>query len=421
MSQAGECRGAFTNYHTMDVCMSLARTAERGKFDMLFSGDGYGVRRGQQPSSASRFQPILMFCAIATGTTHVGLGATASTTYNHPYTVARAFATLDHISKGRAAWNAVTTAQPAAGEVFGREHPDHARRYETAREFVEVVTKLWDCWDDDAVVADRETGEFIDWDKVHFLKHKGEFFDVSGALALCRSPQGQPVVIQAGGSEAGQELAAETADVVFSVTQDIEESKAAYKSLKERVKRKGRDPEQVCALPGVMTIVGETDAEARKQLDMLQNFVDDSVSVAMMKNRLGIDLKPEDLDKPFPKDLALPDSSHGFARTIISKAIRENMMMRDVYNLVAAARGHWVVCGSPKTIADTFEKWFVERAADGFNIMPPYCPGALDDFVDMVIPELQRRGLYRLDYTGTTLRDHLGLARPAPKREPSTI
>lgn len=408
--------GAFTNYHTMEVCLSLARTAERGKFDMLFSGDGYGVRVGQQPSGASRFQPILMFCAIAMGTTHVGLGATASTTYNDPYTVARAFATLDHISNGRAAWNAVTTAQPTAGEVFGRPHPNHAQRYETAAEFIEVVKKLWDCWEDDAVVADPATGEFIDWDKVHFLKHKGEFFSVSGALSLCRSPQGQPVIIQAGGSEAGQELAAATADVVFSVTQDFEDSKAAYKSLKERVKRNGRDPEKVCALPGVMTIVGETDADAHRQLNMLQSFVDDSVSLQMMKNRLGLELKPEDLDKPFPKDLPLPDASHGFARTLISKAIRENMMMRDVYNLVAAARGHWVVCGSPKTIADTFEKWFVERAADGFNVMPPFFPGAFDDFVDMVVPELQRRGLYRLDYTGTTLRDHLGLDRPEPNR-----
>ncbi len=340
-----------------------------------------------------------MFCAIAMGTTHVGLGATASTTYNHPYNVARAFATLDHISKGRAAWNAVTTAQSAAAEVFGREHPDHARRYENAWEFIEVVKKLWDCWDDDAVVADQKTGEFIDWDKVHFLEHKGEFFDVSGALALSRSPQGQPVVIQAGGSEAGQELAAATADVVFSVTQDIEELKAAYRSLKERVARNGRDPEKVCALPGVMTIVGETDADAMKQLNMLQNFVDDLVSLAMMKNRLGLELKPEDLDKPFPKDLPLPDSSHGFARTIISKAIRENTT-NATSTISSRHRGHWVVCGSPKTIADTFEKWFVERAADGFNVTRhPISRATFDDFVDMVVPELQRRGLDRHDYT----------------------
>lgn len=408
--------GAYTHYQSMDVCMGIARIAERGKFDMLFSGDGYGVKPGQQPSGASRFQPILMFCAIAMGTTHVGLGATASTTYNDPYSVARAFATLDFISNGRAAWNAVTTAQAGAAEVFGRQHPNHAQRYETATEFIEIVKRLWDCWDDDAVVADPSTGVFIDWDKVHFLKHHGEHFDLEGALNLSRSPQGQPVVIQAGGSDAGQALAAATADIVFSVTQDFDDSKAAYKALKDQVARNGRDPEHVCALPGVMTIVGETDADARKQLNMLQSFVDDSVSLNMMKNRLGITVTPEDLDKPFPKDLQLPDASHGFARTLINKAIREDMMMRDLYNLVAAARGHWVVAGSPKTIADTFEKWFVERAADGFNVMPPYFPGAFDDFVDMVVPELQRRGLYRHDYTGTTLRDHLGLPRPEPKR-----
>jgi FMN-dependent oxidoreductase (nitrilotriacetate monooxygenase family) len=408
--------GAYDSYQSIDVCLSLARIAERGKFDLLFSGDGYGARPGGHPSSSARLQPILMFCAIAMATTHVGLGATASTTYNDPYSVARAFATLDHISKGRAAWNAVTTAQGAAGLVFGREHPKHEERYAVATEFITVVKQLWDCWEDDAIPADRETGVYIDWTKVHPLKHKGDFFDIEGVLSLGRSPQGHPVILQAGGSESGQELAAATADVVFSVTQDFDEARDAYKSLKQRVARHGRDPETVCALPGVMTIVGETDKEARDLLNKLQSFVDESVSLGMLKNRLGISIAPEDLDKPVPADIALPDWSHGFARTLISKARRENMMMRDLYNLVAAARGHWVVCGSPKTIADTFEKWFVEGAADGFNVMPPYFPGAFDDFVDMVVPELQRRGLYRRDYTGTTLRDHLGLPRPGGPR-----
>jgi FMN-dependent oxidoreductase (nitrilotriacetate monooxygenase family) len=408
--------GAHDSHQSMDVCLSLARTAERGKFDMLFSGDGYGLKPGTPPSGAARLQPILMFSAIAMATTHVGLGATASTTYNDPYTVARAFATLDHISKGRAAWNAVTTAQSGAGAVFGRQHPKHEERYEVATEFISVVKQLWDCWEDDAILADRETGQFIDWNKVHLLTHKGKFFDIEGAVNIGRSPQGHPVVLQAGGSESGQELAAATADVVFSVVQDFDEARIAYTSLKDRVARRGRDPDSVCAMPGVMTIVGETDAKAREQLSTLQSFVDESVSLVMLKNRLGINVTPADLDKPVPPDLALPDASHGFARTLISKARRENMMMRDLYNLVAAARGHWVLCGSPKTIADTFEKWFLEGAADGFNVMPPYFPGAFDDFVDMVVPELQRRGLYRRDYTGTTLRDHLGLPRPEGRR-----
>jgi FMN-dependent oxidoreductase (nitrilotriacetate monooxygenase family) len=407
--------GAYDSFQSVDVCLSLARIAERGKFDLLFAGDGFSLRPGVHPSSAARLQPILMFAALAMGTSRVGLGATASTTYSDPYSVARAFATLDHISNGRAAWNAVTTAQPGAGAVFGREHPKHDQRYEIAAEFVAVVKQLWDCWEDDAIVADRQSGQYVDWDKVHPLKHKGQFFEIEAALSIGRSPQGQPVVLQAGGSEAGQELAAATADVVFSVVQDFEEGRAAYKSLKERAARYGRDPDSVCAMPGVMTIVGETDADARRQLATLQSFVDESVSLEMLKNRLGVAIRREDLDKPVP-ELDLPDSSHGFAQTLLSKARRDNMTMRDLYNLVAAARGHWVVCGSPKTIADTFEKWFVDGAADGFNVMPPYFPGAFDDFVDMVVPELQRRGLYRRDYTGTTLREHLGLPRPERRR-----
>lgn len=404
--------GAHDSFQDLDVCLSMARTAERGKFDLLFSGDGFSLRPGVNPSSAARLQPIMMFAAIAMATTHIGLGATASTTYSDPYSVARAFATLDHISKGRAAWNAVTTAQPSAGAVFGRVHPPHAERYAIASEFVHIVKRLWDCWEDGALVADRASGTYVDWSKVHLLKHKGTYFEMEGALSMSRSPQGQPVVLQAGGSEAGQELAAATADVVFSVVQDFDEAKAAYASLKARVARRGRDPEAVCAMPGVMTVVGETDADARRQLAALQEFVDDSVSLEMMKNRLGITVSREDLDKPFPEDIQLPDASHGFARTLIMKARRDGMTMRDVYNLVSAARGHWVLCGSPMTIADTFEKWFVERAADGFNVMPPFFPGPFDDFVDMVVPELQRRGLYRRDYSGTTLRDHLGLPRP---------
>ena len=404
--------GSYDSFQDIDVCVALAKAAERGKFDLLFAGDGYGARPGAHPSQAARLQPLAMFSALAMVTTHIGLGTTSSTTYNDPYSVARAYASLDHISKGRAAWNAVTTAQPASALVFGREHPDHEKRYEIATEFISVVKRLWDCWSDDAIVANRETGQFIDWDRVRMMKHDGEFFHLEGALNVGRSPQGHPVILQAGGSEAGQNLAAATADVVFAVVQDFDEASASYKSLKDRVARAGRDPEAVCYMPGVMPIIGETDAKARELLNHLQSFVDDSVSIRMLASRVGISVTKDDLDKPMSLDFEMPDTSHGFARTLRAKAIRDGMTIRELYNLIAAARGHLVVCGSPKTIADAFEKWFLGRACDGFIVLPPFFPGAMDDFVNLVVPELQKRGLYRRDYSGTTLRDHLGLARP---------
>jgi alkanesulfonate monooxygenase SsuD/methylene tetrahydromethanopterin reductase-like flavin-dependent oxidoreductase (luciferase family) len=235
-----------------------------------------------------------------------------------------------------------------------------------------------------------------------------------------RSPQGQPLVLQAGGSERGQNLAARTADVVFSVVQDFDEAKVAYAGLKDRIRRFGRNPDHVTILPGVMPIVAKTDARARETLNTLQSTVDSKEGLVMLSSRMGVDVSKYPLDGPIP-DVPVPDTSHAFARTLLAKAKRENMSLRDLYNLTAAARGHWVLCGSVQTIADTFEKWFTEGAADGFNVMPPYYPGAFDDFVDLVVPELQRRGLYRKAYTGTTLRDHLGLPRPAVGEYPALM
>jgi FMN-dependent oxidoreductase (nitrilotriacetate monooxygenase family) len=411
--------GASASAQSLEVAQDIARIAERGKFDLLFFGDGLSTRPNSHPSYTVRIEPLLLLSALATTTTHIGLGATASTTYSQPYMVARAFASLDHLSGGRAAWNAVTTAQKEAGGNFGRTHPPHDKRYETAEEFVDVVKGLWDCWDDDAIVADRETGLYIDWSKVRPLAHEGTHFSVQGPLGIGRAPQGHPIILQAGGSEPGQNLAARTADVVFTVVQDFDEAKAGYAAFRERVKRFGRNPDEVCIMPGVMPIIGATDAEARAQLDLLQSYVDDKAGIGMLSARLGQDLSGLSLDQPVP-DLPMPDSSHGFARAMLGKARRENMTLRDLYNLTSAARGHWVLCGSPKTIADTLEHWFVDGAADGFNVMPAYFPGALDDFVDLVVPELQRRGLFRKDYRGKTLRDHLGLERIAVDRNKSS-
>jgi FMN-dependent oxidoreductase (nitrilotriacetate monooxygenase family) len=403
--------GATTSAQDLGVAQEIARIAERGKFDLLFFGDGLSVRPNSHPSYTVRIEPLLLLSALAATTTHIGLGATASTTYSQPYLVARAFASLDHLSGGRAAWNAVTTAQADAGGNFGRQHPSHDKRYEVAEEFVDVVRGLWDGWEDDAIVADPASGLYIDWNKVHSLNHDGPHFSVKGPLGIGRAPQGHPVILQAGGSEPGQNLAARTADVVFTVVQDFDEARAGYAAFKERVKRFGRRPEDVCIMPGVMPIIGATDAEAREQLNQLQSYVDDTANIGMLSARLGQDLSSFSLDQPVP-DLPLPDSSHGFARAMLSKARRENMTLRDLYNLTAAARGHWVLCGSPKTIADTLAHWFLDGAADGFNVMPAYFPGAFDDFVDLVVPELQRYGLFREDYRGKTLRDHLGLERP---------
>jgi FMN-dependent oxidoreductase (nitrilotriacetate monooxygenase family) len=406
--------GATDSFQSLPVVQQIARTAERGLFDLFFLGDGLSADPNAHPSFTARFEPITMLAALAATTTHIGLGATASTTYAEPYNVARLFASLDHLSGGRAAWNAVTTSGGQAGANFGRQHPPHAQRYEVAEEFIDVVRGLWDCWEDDAILADQATGQYIDAAKVHKLHHKGRFFEVEGPLNIGRCPQGQPIILQAGASEPGLEMAARSADVVFSVVQDLGEARAAYAALKDRLPRHGRRPEEVAVLPGIMPVLGRTQEEALEKLDQLQSFVTSTNALSMLSNRLGQDMSGFPLDGPVP-DLPLPDTSHGFARTMLAKARRERMTLRDLYNLTAAARGHWVLCGTPASIADTLEEWFLGDAADGFNILPPYFPGGFDDFVDEVVPELQRRGLFRQAYQGRTLRDHLGLSRP-PRR-----
>jgi FMN-dependent oxidoreductase (nitrilotriacetate monooxygenase family) len=403
--------GAVDNFADLATIQAIGRSAERAKFDLIFMGDNLYADPAAHPSYTLRLEPLTMLAALAMSTSHIGLGATASTTYSDPFTVARAFASLDHISHGRAAWNAVTTANAVSAANFGRPHPDHALRYAIAEEFIGVVRDLWDCWDDDALIADRETGQYLDPAKLRALDHAGAYFAVKGPLNIPRSPQGQPIVLQAGGSAPGQRLAARTADVVFSVVQDLPESQAQYAALKALVADAGRRPADVTLLPGVMPVVGRTDREAFEKLATLQSFVSSTNALALLSDRLGTDMRAFDLDGPVP-DLALPDTYHSFARVMLSKARRENMTLRDLYNLTAAARGHWVVCGSPETIANTLEQWFSSGAADGFNIMPPYFPGGFDDFIDGVVPILQERGLFRADYAGTTLRDHLGLARP---------
>jgi N-acetyl-S-(2-succino)cysteine monooxygenase len=403
--------GAAASHIELPVIQEIAGIAERGKFDLLFISDAMVMDPSDHPSFMCRFEPTTLISVLSACTTHIGLGATVSTSFAEPFNVARVFSSIDHMSGGRAAWNVVTSSNPKAALNFNREeHLEHELRYQRANEFVDVVTGLWDCWDDGAIVADKTTGRFIDEDKVHALDHKGRFFQVKGPVNISRCPQGRPVIIQAGGSPSGLELAARTADVVFSVVQDLAAARIAYADLKGRMKKYGRSPDELAVLPGVMPIIGASDAEAREQLAKLQSWLTPTNAATLVASRIGYDVSGYPLDGPVPP----PPASQGsltFSHVLYEMAQREKMTLRDLYNLTAAARGHWVLCGTPGGIADTLEEWFAGGAADGFNILPPYFPGAFADFVDLVVPELQRRGLFRHDYLGGTLRDHLGLAR----------
>jgi FMN-dependent oxidoreductase (nitrilotriacetate monooxygenase family) len=412
--------GATASNCSWPVLQSIARIAERGKFDLFFISDSLAMDPGDHPSFVSRFEPTTLIGALSAVTRHIGLGATVSTSFGEPYHVARAFASLDHLSGGRVAWNVVTSTNSAAALNFSRErHYEHDLRYEIATEFVDLVRGLWDCWDEDAVVADRATGTFLDASKVRPLNHKGRFFSVRGPLNMQRCPQGHPIIIQAGGSPPGQELSARSADLVFSVVNgDPTAAKSAYDGLKQRVVKHGRAPEDLAILPGVMPIIGETEAQAKEQLDRLQSWLTSTNALTLVSQRLGHDISGYPLDGPVP-EFPQTDRGQAFSKALFDMARREKMTLRDLYNVTAAARGHWVVYGTPQRIADIFESWFSGGMADGFVIMPAFFPGAFDDFVDKVVPELQRRGLFRREYEGTTLRDHLGLAPPtrAPERK----
>jgi N-acetyl-S-(2-succino)cysteine monooxygenase len=403
--------GAAQSGCDLAVMLEIAAIAERGKFDLLFISDGLDMNPGDHPSFVNRFEPTTLLAVLSAHTRHIGLGGTVSTSYSEPYNVARIFASLDHLSGGRAAWNVVTSSRPGAALNFSRDkHMAHELRYERAEEFVDVVTGLWDCWEDGAIVADRDSGTFIDATKVHALEHKGRFFQVKGPMNIARAPQGRPVIIQAGGSPTGLELAARTADVVFSVVQELDAAKRAYADLKDRMAKYGRGRDQLSVLPGVMPIIGDSEAAARRKLSRLQSWVTPTNALTLVSGRIGYDVTGHPLDAPVPAPPPTEEGGRTFSRVLYETARRQNMTLRDLYNLTAAARGHWVLCGTPVQIADTLEEWFEGGAADGFNILPPYFPGAFAEFVDQVVPELQRRDLYRRDYEGPTLRDHFGLA-----------
>ncbi|MFR0352427.1 LLM class flavin-dependent oxidoreductase [Streptomyces sediminimaris] len=399
----------------------LVRTAERGLFDMVFLSDGVGIRipfrDAEELSRQGRivqFEPLTLLSALAVHTTRIGLAATASTTYNEPFNLARRFASLDHLSAGRSGWNVVTSVTDAEARNFNLERqPEHAARYRRAREFMEVVTGLWDSWEDDAFLYDKESGRFFDPGKLHVLGHEGEHFRVRGPLNVARPPQGYPVIVQAGSSPDGQDFAARWAEVVFTAAPDVDRARAFYRSIKEQAAGHGRDPGQVKVLPGIFPVVGRTRAEAEDKYAALQELVDPVVGLGLLKLLLGdVDISGHPVDGPLP-ELPRTEGSTSRQRLIYDKARSEGLTISELYRSISGGRGHRIVIGTPRSLADELEEWFTTGAADGFNVMPAVLPDGLDDFVALVVPELQRRGLFRTAYEGTTLRENLGLDRPS--------
>jgi len=392
--------------------MSLSRSR-------IFFADSVSVRDTHLPSlsrtaRADHFEPLTLLSALSVVTRHIGLIATVSTTFNEPYNVARKFASLDHLSGGRSGWNLVTSSTETEAHNFSLDqHPDHAVRYERAKEFYDVVAGLWDSWEDDAFIRDKASGIYFDADKLHVLGFEGKHFKVRGPLNVARSPQGWPVVVQAGASDAGRELAAQTAEVIFVAHQTLDEAKAFYRDVKGRLARYGRQPGHLKIMPGIFPIIGRTQQEAQDKFDALQELIDPTVGLSLLSKMAGgVDLSDYPVDGPVPE---LPETNGGKSRQrlLLDLARRDNLTIRDLYLRIAGARGHQQVIGTPQSIADQLQQWFEEEGADGFNIMSPWLPGGLVEFADQVVPELQRRGLFRTEYAGRTLRDHLGLPRPA--------
>ena len=393
--------------------LRCARQAEAGKFDMVFFADGLGVRANDQPPGSLchsnrnvELEPLTLLSALAPMTQHIGLVSTASTTYNEPYHIARKFASLDNISGGRAGWNVVTSWSEQEAWNFSRDtHLDYDTRYERAREFVDVVTGLWDSWEPDAFVHNKATGQFYDPAKLHTLHHKGKHFSVRGPLSARPTPQGRPLLVQAGANPMGQEIAAADADVVYASVTELGQMREYYASVKGRMAKYGRDPALLKIMPALVPIVGRTEAEARAKLDQLQALIDPLVALARIYGLMG-DLSDYDFDGPVPEPVGAKVRSLAYGWW--ERAKQEGWSIRQLYGEYAVGEGFRVI-GTASQIADVMEVWMDTGAADGFNITPTHLPAGIDDFVAMVVPELQRRGRFRTEYEGATLRENLGL------------
>jgi FMN-dependent oxidoreductase (nitrilotriacetate monooxygenase family) len=404
--------------------IAVTQMAERGQMDMVFFEDAAAIRErnprlASQAARSTSFEPLSLLAALAAHTSHIGLVATASTTYNEPYGLARTFASLDQLSGGRAGWNLVTSASDLEAENFVSSGlRPHGQRYARAEEFADVALALWDSVETGAYLVDGRSGVYADPAKLHPVDHRGTHFTTQGLLDSQRSPQGRPVMVQAGASDVGKDLAARTADVVFSAAQTLGEAQAFYADLKARLPKFGRSPDDIKVMPGVSPIVGSTTREARAKYDALQDLIPDEVGVALLASYLSIkNLSAFPIDGPLP-EMPPTDGIQSRQQLIIDLARRENLSIRETARHFAGARGHWQLIGTPSHIADELEARFRGAGADGFNIMPPLFPGGLEDFVTLVIPELQHRGLFRQSYEGTTLRENLGLRPPGQGRAP---
>jgi FMN-dependent oxidoreductase (nitrilotriacetate monooxygenase family) len=401
---------------------NLARIAERGKLDSVFLADGPVLwsNIGRRPAGA--LEPTVLLTALAGATSHIGLIATASTTYNEPYNLARRFASLDHISAGRAGWNIVTTAGVDAARNFNLDAlPAHRERYERAGEFLDVSVKLWDSWDDEAMLGDKAAGVWGDDGRIYPPEHAGRFYRVAGALNVPRTPQGRPVLVQAGSSENGRGFAARYAEAVFTAHQTLAEAQVFYDDLKRRALEYGRDPEAVKILPGIVPVIGATEAEARAREAELNSLIRPEYALPQLADLLQVDVSELQLDRELPADLPDEDAIEGAKsrRTlVVDLGRRERLTVRQLIARLGGGRGHLTFAGTPEQVADAIQLWWENGAADGFNIMPPVLPRGLTEFVDRVVPILQARGLFRTEYEGRTLREHLGLARPA---NPNTV
>ena len=394
----------------------FARTLERGKFDAFFMADHLAVLNMpmdalKRSATVTSFEPLTLLSALAMCTERLGLIATGSTTFDLPYHVARRFASLDHLSEGRAGWNIVTTSNPDAALNFGLdEHMEHDERYRRAREFYDVVTGLWDSWAEDAFIRNQQSGEYFDPSRMHVLNHKGPYYAVRGPLNIARPVQGWPVIVQAGASDAGRQFAAEMSEVIFAGAGTIDDARAFYRDIKSRMERVGRNPDHLKILPGAFVVVGDSLEEAQEKRARLDSLVHYDSAIASLSIALGHDASRFDPDAPLP-DIPESNASQSGRARAIALAQREKLTVRQLAQRLGGYAGPGFV-GTPQMIADQMEEWLVTRASDGFNIMFPYLPGGLDDFVDRVVPELQRRGLFRREYEGATLRENLGLPRP---------
>lgn len=407
---------AGTNFeHYVEV----AQIAEAAKFDLMFLADAAATRNGnlqalrRWPQYMAYFEPITLLSALAARTTRLGLVATATTSYNHPFHIARKYASLDHISHGRAGWNVVTSSNHSEAFNFGREqHLAHDAKYDRAVEFVEVVKGLWDSWEDDAFIRDRDKAEYFIPEKLHLLDHKGAHFSVRGPLNVARPPQGYPILAQAGNSPDFRAMAGKYSDIVFTAQHSLGAAQAFYSDLKGFVRANGRAASNLKIMPGLNTVVASTQAEAEDKFEYLQSLIHPDTGKEVLSNDLGyIDLTALDVDGELPVSL-VPDTHKAWFGKIVSMTGLERPTIRQMYTVYGSARGQRPLIGSPVQIVDEMERWFRGRGADGFLIHPAYLPTSLEDFAKLVIPELQNRGLFRSEYEGSTLRAHLGLARP---------